>query len=71
MRETKKFESVADYFEAQTEAAKGALMELRECILKAVPDAVELFNYDIPAYALVEGGKREQQAMIAGYKKHV
>ena len=28
-------------------------------------------NYNIPAFALIKGGKREQQIMIAGYKKHV
>ncbi|MFG0452012.1 iron chaperone [Shewanella algae] len=31
----------------------------------------ELMNYNIPAFALVEGGKREKQIMIAGYKQHV
>lgn len=50
---------------------KNALFELKECILKVEPNATELFNYNIPAYALTEGGKREQQIMIAGYKKHV
>jgi uncharacterized protein YdhG (YjbR/CyaY superfamily) len=39
--------------------------------MQAVPDATELFNYDIPAYALVKGGKRDKQIMIAGYKTFV
>jgi uncharacterized protein YdhG (YjbR/CyaY superfamily) len=30
-----------------------------------------MINYNIPAYSLIEGGKREQQIMIAGYKNHV
>ena len=42
---------------------------MQKIILKAAPDAAELLNYDIPAYALVEGGKRDKQIMIAGYKK--
>jgi uncharacterized protein YdhG (YjbR/CyaY superfamily) len=28
-------------------------------------------NYSIPAFALVKGGKRDKQIMIAGYPKHV
>ncbi|MGS2739302.1 iron chaperone [Sinomicrobium sp. M5D2P17] len=71
MSGTNPFNSVDEYFNAQPEQTKRALLELKECILKAKPGATELFNYNIPAYALVEGGKREQQIMIAGYKKHV
>ena len=39
--------------------------------MKAVPNATELFNYDIPAFALVKGGKRDKQIMIAGFKNFV
>lgn len=63
--------TVDDYFNAQPEKTKKALIELKKCILKIIPNATELFNYNIPSYSLVEGGKREQQIMIAGYKKHV
>lgn len=63
--------TVDDYFNAQPEKTKKALIEMKKCILKVKPNATELFNYNIPAYSLVEGGKREQQIMIAGYKKHV
>jgi len=63
--------TVADYFNAQPEQTKKVLLELKKCIFKVKPDALELFNYNIPAYALVKGGKREQQIMIAGYKNHV
>ena len=71
MSDTNKFESVEEYFNAQPEKTRLALIELRKCILDVVPDAIEMFNYNIPAYALVKGGKRDQQIMIAGYKKHV
>jgi uncharacterized protein YdhG (YjbR/CyaY superfamily) len=47
------------------------LKELRQIILETVPDCGELINYGIPAFSLVKGGKREEQIMIAGYKKHV
>lgn len=71
MSEINNFKSVEAYFNAQPEKTKKALIELKECILKVVPNATELFNYNIPGYALVEDGKREQQIMIAGYMKHV
>ena len=62
---------VEEYFKNQPENTRKALVELRKCIYKAAPDAIEMFNYNIPAYALMEGGKKDQQIMIAGYKKHV
>lgn len=66
-----KTETVEAYFNAQPERTKIALLAVKECILEVVPKAEELFNYNIPAYTLIEGGKREQQIMIAGYKTHV
>lgn len=64
--------SVIDqYIENQPEATKKVLQELRNCILKAVPEAEELLNYNIPAFALMKDGKRDQQIMMAGYAKHV
>ena len=71
MNGTKEFKTVEEYFEAQPEKTKNALLALKACILSVEPKAIEMFNYNIPAYALIEGGKREQQIMIAGYKKHV
>lgn len=59
------------YIAAQPAETRRALEELRACILAAAPGATELINYDIPAFALVEGGKRDQQIMIAGYAKAV
>lgn len=71
MTDSKKFNSVKDYFDSQPESVKEALVHLKGCIYKAEPNAIEMINYNIPAYALIEGGKRDQQIMIAGYKKHV
>lgn len=71
MSSTTQYNSVTDYINAQSEQTKKTLLELKECILKVEPNATELLNYNIPAYALVKDGKREQQIMIAGYKKHV
>ncbi len=68
MNTKKKFKTVDEYIESQPEDTRKTLLALRAVILKAVPDATELFNYDIPAYALVKGGKRDKQIMIAGYK---
>jgi len=62
---------VDTYIAAQPPETQRALEELRSCIWQAAPGASELMNYDIPAFALVEGGKRDKQIMIAGYPKHV
>lgn len=59
------------YISAQPKDAQRALEELRSYILLAAPKASELLNYNIPAFALVDGGKRDQQIMIAGYARHV
>jgi len=71
MNQDKEFKSVMEYFDALPEKTKHALMEMKECITKVVPDAEELLNYNIPSYTLIKGGKRDQQIMIAGYKNHV
>jgi uncharacterized protein YdhG (YjbR/CyaY superfamily) len=59
------------YIAAQPPETRRALEALRSCIRKAVPGVSELMNYNIPAFALVAGGKRDQQVMIAGYPRHV
>jgi uncharacterized protein YdhG (YjbR/CyaY superfamily) len=60
-----------NYIKEQPEVCQTHLRDLRGLILKAAPDADELINYGTLAFALVPGGKRDQQLMIAGYKKHV
>lgn len=59
------------YIANQSPEARRALEELRSCIWQAAPQLTELMNYRIPAFALVEGGKRDQQVMIAGFARHV
>jgi uncharacterized protein YdhG (YjbR/CyaY superfamily) len=71
MNSKKTYKSVAEYIDDQNEDTRKALLEVKACIAEAAPDAEELFNYDIPAFALVKKGKRDQQILIAGYEKHV
>jgi uncharacterized protein YdhG (YjbR/CyaY superfamily) len=71
MSDQKTYQTIDEYIEDQPKAVQNALNVLRECILKAAPDASETFNYNIPAFTLVEGGKRDQQIMMAGYPNHV
>lgn len=68
---TRKSSAVDEYIAKQPPETRRALEELRSCIWRAAPHLTELMNYGIPAFALVEGGKRDQQIMIAGYEKHV
>jgi uncharacterized protein YdhG (YjbR/CyaY superfamily) len=71
MSKNPKFSTADAYFKSQTPETQNNLLALRALIFKAAPHAVELINYDIPAYALVEGGKRDKQIMVAGYKTFV
>ncbi len=59
------------YIAKQPPETQRALEELRSCIWNAAPGVSELMNYNIPAFALSKGAKRDQQIMIAGYAKHV
>jgi uncharacterized protein YdhG (YjbR/CyaY superfamily) len=65
------YKTIDDYINTQPEGTRKALISLRKCIITAVPDAIEMINYNIPAFALVKNGKRDQQIMMAGYKNHV
>ncbi len=66
-----KSEKVDAYIASQPLEAQNALKKLRSYIWQAAPNISELMNYNIPAFALVGGGKREEQIMIAGYLRHV
>jgi uncharacterized protein YdhG (YjbR/CyaY superfamily) len=67
----KRSREVDAYISTQPPETQRVLEELRSCIWKAAPGLIELMNYNIPAFALVMGGKRDEQIMIAGYSKHV
>ncbi len=47
------------------------LQEVRVLIHDAVPEAEELLNYKVPSFALVPGGKRDMQIMMAAYAKFI
>jgi len=66
-----KSKDIDDYISNFPPETQRALEELRLCIWHAAPNVSELMNYKIPAFALVKGGKRDQQIMIAGFSKHV
>lgn len=65
------FETIDDYIANQPKEAQKVLQELRRIIKKAAPDAIEILNYKVPSFTLVQGGKRDQQIMMAGYSKFV
>lgn len=65
------YQSVDEYIADQPKEVAAALEQVRAMILKALPDTEQLLNYNIPAFTLIAGGKREQQIMIAGYAKHI
>jgi hypothetical protein len=56
-----KFGTIDEYISSQPEEHATLQQDLRDAILEAVPDAVEMFNYGVPAFALVKNGKRDQQ----------
>lgn len=62
---------VDEYISTFPEKTQERLREIRALIHKAVPHTTECINYAIPAFTLVEGGKREEQILIAGYKNHI
>ncbi|MBU1410680.1 DUF1801 domain-containing protein [Myxococcota bacterium] len=70
-KEDGRSKDVDNYILAQPPETQRGLEKLRSFIWEAAPQTAELMNYNIPAFALVEGGKRDQQIMIAGYPKHV
>lgn len=62
------FKTVKEYFDHQPEDTKQTLLKLKEIIQNTVPQTEELINYEMPAYTMAKGGKRDKQIMIAGYK---
>lgn len=70
-KEDGRSKDVDNYILMQPPETQRALENLRSYIWEAAPHLTELMNYNIPAFALVKGGKRDQQIMIAGYPKHV
>lgn len=65
------YETIDDYIANQSLAAQKKLNEIRSIINDTLPDAEELFNYKVPSFTLVPGGKRDQQIMMAAYDKFI
>lgn len=49
------YESVDEYIRAQPQAVQPVLRRVRSIIRKAIPGAVEVISYQMPAYKLAEG----------------
>ncbi|HTU35437.1 MAG TPA: DUF1801 domain-containing protein [Candidatus Acidoferrum sp.] len=60
------FKSVDDYIDAQPDAARTALNQVRNAIRKALPRAEEAISYKIPVYRL----HGERILFFAGWKQH-
>lgn len=65
------YETIDQYLVGQPPETRAALASMRAWILEAAPEAEQLINYGIPAFALVKGGKQDEQIMIAGFARHV
>ncbi len=62
---------IENYLSDQTVEAQKALKTIIDCIFKAVPTATALMNYNIPAFTLIDGGKRDKQIMVSAHKYHI
>ena len=66
-----KSKEVDEYISNQPHETQRGLEEPRSLFWQAAPNVTKLMNNSIPAFALAEGGKRDWQIMIAGYKKAI
>ena len=71
MAKSPKYSTIEEYINYQSSEAQVLLRDLKSIILEVAPQATELFNYGVPAFELIEGGKLDAQILIAGFKKHV
>ncbi|WP_422082120.1 hypothetical protein [Ulvibacterium sp.] len=60
------FANVESYINGFDGKAKEYLQKIRSIIFGTVPDSEELINYNIAAFTLTKGGKREE---LVDYKK--
>ena len=58
--------SIDDYLEKQPASARAALQSVRAAIHKAVPEAVEVISYQMPAFRL----QGRVMIFFAGWKEH-
>ena len=61
------FKSVDEYIRAQPKGVQPVLRRVRSIIRKAVPEAVEVISYQLPAYRLAEGPR---VLYFAAWKQH-
>jgi uncharacterized protein YdhG (YjbR/CyaY superfamily) len=63
---TTDFKSIDEYIRAQPPAAQSVLRRVRSIIRKAVPRAVEVISYQMPAFRVEEG----PMLGLAAWKEH-
>ena len=69
--ETRLYNSPRDYLASQSVENQSRIEQKKSLIFEVFPAASELINYNILAYSLIKGGKRDHQVMVAGFKNHI
>lgn len=65
------YNNPSDYLADQPVENRTRIEQIKTLILEVFPTASELINYNILAYSLIKGGKRDHQIMVAGFKNHI
>ena len=67
----KKYDTPKQYLDSFPEVTKNLIMELKDLIFEAVPEAKEIFKSNYFRYSLTDKSKFNQQIMITGYENHI
>ena len=67
----KKFSSLEEYLNAQTEEGRQMLSEIRDIIHNTLPNIEESMSYGAPTFNLKPNAKYDDKLMMAGYKNHI
>ena len=71
MPPSKKHQTSDEYYNSLSGNRKEMLLNLRTIILSKYPDVEETLFYNVPAFKLIKGGKRDALILIAAFKNHV
>lgn len=65
------FVTIDDYISSQPVSAQNVLKELRSLIKEAVPEAIEVPDYKVPSFVLIQEANTNLQIMMVAYAKFV